>query len=82
VPFVRQLSTLNLDYRVQTADNHSPLSSLLTTVIQDAQGLCINGESYSPENPIENAAFIGVAAIVLAVSRRRRSLNVNGERLR
>jgi Bacterial membrane protein YfhO len=67
IPFARQLSVTNLDYRAQGPANHSPLASLLTTMVPDAQGLCINGQSASPANPIENVAFIGVAAIVLAV---------------
>jgi hypothetical protein len=67
LPFARQLSTINLGYRVQSSSNHSTLSSLLTTMVPDAQGLCINGVSSSPVNPIENVAFIGVAAIVLAL---------------
>lgn len=67
LPFYRQLSSINLDYRVQTPADHSPLSSLFTTMVPDAQGLCINGVRYSPVNPIENVAFIGVAAIVLGV---------------
>jgi hypothetical protein len=67
LPFVKQLSTIDLDYRAQTPIDHSPLSSLITTMVPDAQGLCINGATYSPVNPIENVAFIGVAAMVLGV---------------
>jgi len=67
LPFAKQLSVTNLDYRAQGPDNHSQLSSLITTMVPDAQGLCINGVSYSQGNPIENVAFIGVAAIVLGV---------------
>jgi hypothetical protein len=67
LPFAKQLSTINLDYRAQSPSNHSSLSSLLTTMVPDAQGLCINGVSMSRANPIENLAFIGVAAIVLAL---------------
>jgi Bacterial membrane protein YfhO len=67
LPFAKQLSTINLGYRAQSSSNHSGFSSLLTTMVPDAQGLCINGASSSPANPIENVAFIGVAAIVLAL---------------
>ena len=67
IPFARQLSTLNLDYRAQGPGNHSTLSSLLTTMVPDAQGLCINGASSGRDNPIESVAFIGVAAIVLGL---------------
>lgn len=67
LPFAKQLSTINLDYRAQGANNHSALSSLITTMVPDAQGLCINGVYSGGANPIENLAFIGVAAIVLAV---------------
>jgi len=67
VPFARQLSVTNLDYRAQGPNIHSALSSLITTMVPDAQGLCVNGVSHSQANPIENVAFIGVAAIVLGV---------------
>lgn len=67
LPFAKQLATINLDYRAQGANSHSALSSLITTMVPDAQGLCINGFSSGPANPIENLAFIGVAAIVLAL---------------
>lgn len=67
IPFARQLSALNLDYRAQGPGNHSTLSSLLTTMVPDAQGLCINGASSGRDNPIESVAFIGVAAIVLGL---------------
>lgn len=67
LPFVKQLAAINISYRAQTADTHSPLGSLLTTMVPDAQGLCIGGVRYSPDNPIENVAFIGVAAIVLGL---------------
>jgi hypothetical protein len=76
LPFSLQLSTIDLGSRAQTPFDHSPLSSLITTMVPDAQGLGINGVSYGPVNPIENVgpvnpienvAFIGVAAIVLGV---------------
>lgn len=67
LPFAKQLSAINISYRAQTADTHSPLASLLTTMVPDAQGLCIGGVRYGPVNPIENVAFIGVAAIVLGL---------------
>lgn len=67
LPFSKQLSSMDLAYRAQTPLDHSPPSSLLTTLVPNAQGLCINGVSYSPVNPIENVAFIGVAAMVLGV---------------
>jgi hypothetical protein len=67
LPFAKQLGAIDISYRAQTADSHSSLYSLLTTMVPDAQGLCIGGASYSPVNPIENVAFIGVAAIVLGL---------------
>jgi len=67
VPFARQLLTLNLDYRANYSAGHSAPSTLLTTMVPDAQGLCVNGESYGGSNPIENLAFIGVAAVILAL---------------
>jgi hypothetical protein len=67
LPFIKSLSDTNLDYRAQGPNDHSMLSSLITTMVPDAQGLCINGASTSLDTPIENVAFIGVAAIVLGV---------------
>jgi len=67
LPFAKQLAAIDISYRAQTTDTHSPLYSLLTTMVPDAQGLCIDGVRYSPDNPIENVAFIGVAAIVLGL---------------
>jgi hypothetical protein len=67
LPFAKQLAAIDISYRAQTTDTHSPLYSLLTTMVPDAQGLCIDGASYSPVNPIENVAFVGVAAIVLGL---------------
>jgi len=67
LPFFKQMSTINLDYRGQDANSHSPLSTLITTMVPDAQGLGINGVSYGRGNPIENLAFIGVGAIVLGI---------------
>lgn len=67
LPFFKQLSTINLDYRGQDENSHSTLASLITTMVPDAQGLGVNGVSYGRDNPIENVAFIGVAAIVLAI---------------
>jgi len=69
LPFAKQLSSLNLDYRAQNSSNHSTLSSLLTTMVPDAQGLCINGVSTGRETPIEAVVFIGVGAIVLGLVR-------------
>jgi Bacterial membrane protein YfhO len=67
LPFARSLSLTNLDYRAQGPNDHSMLSSLITTMVPGAQGLCINGASTSRDTPIENVAFIGVAAIVLGL---------------
>lgn len=67
VPFARRLSTMNLEYRTGYSKGHSALSTLLTTMVPDAQGLCVNGEQYGSANPIENLAFIGVAAMLLAL---------------
>jgi len=66
LPFANQLSVVNFDNRVQDPSIRSPLSSLITTMVPDAKGLCIAGVSSGP-NPIENLAFIGVAAIALCV---------------
>ncbi len=68
VPFAVRLSTLNLAYRESYSAGHSAMSTLLTTMVPDAQGLlCSNGQSYGSGNPIENVAFVGVAAVVLAL---------------
>jgi Bacterial membrane protein YfhO len=68
LPFARQLSTMDLGYRGQLASAHSTLSTLLTTVAPDAQGLCINGQFSGSGNSTENLAFIGVAAMLLALT--------------
>jgi hypothetical protein len=68
LPFASQLSTMNLGYRAQTSAGHSSPSTLLTTIVPDAQGLlCGSGEFFGSGNPIENLAFIGVAAVLLAL---------------
>lgn len=68
LPFFRQLSAMNIGYRNQYAVVHSAPSTLLTTMVPDAQGLlCVKGESYGVGNPIENLAFIGVAGVLLAL---------------
>jgi hypothetical protein len=68
LPFVRQLSTMNLGYREQDSLVHSAPSTLLTTIVPNAQGLlCVKGESYGSGNTIEDLAFIGVAAVLLAL---------------
>jgi len=66
VPFAKNLSTLSLGYRAQSGE-HSALSSLITTVVPDAQGVCANGVSTGPAITTENLAFVGVAAIVLCL---------------
>jgi Bacterial membrane protein YfhO len=68
LPFARQLSTMDLGYREQDSLAHSTLSTLLTTMVPDAQGvLCVPGESFGGGNSIENLAFVGVAAVLLAL---------------
>ena len=68
VPFVVRLSTLNLAYRENYSAGHSAMSTLLTTMVPDAQGLlCTSGQSYGAGNTIENVAFVGVAAVLLAL---------------
>jgi len=67
LPFARRLSTMDLDYRDSYSAGHSAMSSLLTTMVPDAEGVCANGGSFGSSNPIENLAFIGVAAVLLAL---------------
>jgi len=68
LPFARGMLATDLGYRSQYAVGHSALSTLLTTVVPDAQGLlCVKNESYGGGNPVENLAFIGVAAVILAL---------------
>jgi Bacterial membrane protein YfhO len=67
LPFARQLATMNLGYRNQSPTAHSTLSTLLTTMVPDSQGLLCNGKPYASGNPIENLAFIGVAGVLLAL---------------
>jgi hypothetical protein len=79
LPFASQLSSLTLGYRAQKSTSHSTLSTLFTTMVPDAQGLCINGDASGPENPIETLAFIGVGAIVLglvAITMRERRVRI------
>lgn len=67
-PFVLQLSSMDLGYRSGYSKAHSSVSTLLTTMVPDAQGLlCAKGEMYGGGNPIENLTFIGVAAMLLAL---------------
>jgi hypothetical protein len=67
LPFARHLSSMNIGFRDSMSTAHSQFSSLITTMVPDAQGLCLNGESYARDNPIENLAFVGVAAVLLAL---------------
>jgi Bacterial membrane protein YfhO len=66
LPFIKNLSALRLDERVLHGD-HLPLGLFLTTVDPDSAGLCVGGERYGSVIPIEGVAFLGVAAMVLAL---------------
>ena len=67
LPFLSQLSTVDLSYRAQTAGSHNALSTLFTAVVPNAGGYCTGGRSYAATNPIEAIGYVGVAAAVLAV---------------
>ena len=82
LPFAGQVSALNLDARAQSPSQHLSPSTLLTTVVPDANGLCIGGKIYGSTSPIELVSYVGAAAMVLVVAalvvRSRRSEKVPG----
>ena len=66
LPFARNLGALRLEQR-DFVGEHLPLGLFLTTVDPDSAPLCVAGVRYGPINPIEGVAFLGAAAMVLAL---------------
>ena len=67
VPFALQLGATDLSYRDSVKGAFAPLYTLLTTLSPDILGTCVNGQQFGPDSPVEAAAFVGAAAVVLAV---------------
>lgn len=65
LPFVLNMSTLGLEERVP--NQVKPASLVLTTVAPDVYGTCVDGLWAGEDNPIESIAFVGVAALILAL---------------
>ncbi|OIJ28382.1 YfhO family protein [Nocardioides luteus] len=65
VPFALNMSALGIDERVP--NQVKPASLVLTTVAPDVYGTCVDGLWAGEDNPIESIAFVGVAALILAL---------------
>lgn len=70
LPFVDQLRVSDLAYRAGNETSVLPVASLITAVVPNANGSCIYPVGYYGVNnqPIEAIAYIGAAALVLAVA--------------
>ncbi len=68
LPFLDFYTTNNLAYRDGLSSRGLPLSGLMTLVAPAANGLCIVGRAvHGPTDPVELVAYVGAAAVVLAV---------------
>lgn len=68
LPFVSQLQSTDLGYRA-SGTLGLPVSSLITMVAPNVFGSCIYGRPvHGSTNPVELIAFVGAAALVLAVA--------------
>ncbi|HET6963785.1 MAG TPA: YfhO family protein [Acidimicrobiales bacterium] len=72
LPFAQFYRSLDTGYRSGQAKAGLPLGGLVTTFAPNSNGLCIVGRSgaavsYGPVNPIELVAYVGSAALVLAL---------------
>lgn len=67
VPFAKQLGETDLSYRDGIKGNFAPLATLFTLVSPDSFGTCVGGEVHGLNSPIETIAFVGAAAVVLAL---------------
>jgi hypothetical protein len=67
LPFAKALSNQDLAYRAQNPGLHLPLVDLLSLIAPDAQGSCINASVRGTVNPVESIAFVGSAAVVMAI---------------
>jgi hypothetical protein len=69
LPFIHLYSSANLGYRSGAAKPGLPLSGLLTLFAPNAYGLCVFGRpSHGSLNPVEVVAYVGAAALVLAIA--------------
>lgn len=67
VPFALRIGDSDLSRRAQSSGAHLPFSGLFTTIIPNANGVCIDAQFKGHVNPVELIAYIGAAAVALAV---------------
>jgi hypothetical protein len=83
LPFLSQLSGLDLEVRQQSPAQHLPLLSLVTAALPKAFGTCPGRDYVGPINQVEVNAYVGSAVLVLAILallRRRRPETPAGPR--
>ena len=69
LPFVSFYGQANLAYRAGSARLGLPFGGLITLIAPNANGLCIGGHAtHGTENAVELVAYVGAAAVVLAVA--------------
>jgi hypothetical protein len=68
LPFAKQLGGVDLGYRRQEPNAHLALRVLTTTFAPDALGSSVHKVWYGGLNQIETIAYVGAAAMVLAVA--------------
>lgn len=69
LPFASLYQNTDLSYRDGRGNIGLPYTGLFTLIVPDSNGLCITGGTpqHGSANPIELVAYIGAAALVLAV---------------
>ena len=68
LPFAATYTSSDMSYRSGLGLSPLPLSGLMTLFVPDANGLCLGGtQTYGSWSPIELVAYVGSAAMVLAV---------------
>jgi hypothetical protein len=68
LPFVDFYRHADLAYRTGDAKEGLPFAGLITLVAPNSNGLCVAGHpTFGGVNPIELVAFVGAAAMVLAI---------------
>jgi hypothetical protein len=70
LPFASLYQSTDLSYRTGRGNIGLPFTGLFTLIVPDSNGLCIVGGTpqHGATNPIELVAYIGAAALVLAVT--------------
>jgi hypothetical protein len=68
LPFLYFFRNGDLTYRTGQALSGLPFWSLVTLIAPKAVGLCVGGSTATGVNTVETVAYIGAAAIVLAVT--------------